>query len=38
MYSCEERIAKHENPDDWPFDDIESLWRGRAPSEEAATA
>lgn len=36
--TCDERIATHENPDDWPFDDLESLWRGRATSEEPATA
>ena len=36
--TCDERIATHENPDDWPFDDLESLWRGRAASEEPATA
>lgn len=36
--TCDERIATHENPDDWPFDDLESLWRGRAASGEPATA
>ncbi|MOA66236.1 hypothetical protein D3C78_1929230 [compost metagenome] len=36
--TCDERIATHENPDDWPFDDLESLWRARAPSEQPETA
>jgi putative nucleotidyltransferase with HDIG domain len=36
--TCDERIATHENPDDWPFDDLESLWRAHAPSEQPVTA
>jgi len=33
---CSERIVTHEDPADWPFDDLDTLWRARAPSAEPA--
>ena len=35
---CEERIVTYENPADWPFDDLVTLWRGSLPNEQPALA
>lgn len=35
---CNERIVTYEDPANWAFDDLDTLWRGRVASAEAALA
>ena len=35
---CHERIVTHEDPADWPFDDLDTLWRTSPPSAQPALA
>ncbi|MCT9810566.1 HD-GYP domain-containing protein [Acidovorax sp. Be4] len=37
-FSCHDRIVTHEDPADWPFDDVDLLWRGTAASPASAAA
>ncbi|MFC7207032.1 hypothetical protein ACFQOZ_09955 [Comamonas endophytica] len=35
---CSERIVTHEDPANWPFDDLDALWGGHVARAEAALA